>query len=75
MNDIVHILLLVFIGLYSFNGRVDQFGIYKKGNYYGSLTNERFTSIESVIAHYSRTGLPTEENILVELTNQLIPDK
>ena len=65
----------MFIGLYSVNGRVRHFPIYKKGNYYGLLTDERFLSIESVIAHYSRIGFVTEENIPVKLTNQLIPDK
>ena len=65
----------MFIGLYRVNGRVHHFTIYKKGNYYELCTNEKFTSIESVIAHYSRTGFLTEENIPVILTNQLIPDK
>ena len=60
---------------YSVNGRVLHFPIYKKGNYYGPLDNERFPSIESAIAHYSKTGFLTEENILVKLKNQLIPDK
>ena len=63
------------IGLYSVNGRVVHFAIYKKGKYYGPLTNERLPSIESVIAYYSRTGFLTEASIQVELTNQLIPDK
>ena len=78
MNDIVHIIIiviLVFIGLYRVNGRVCHFAIYKKGNYYGFLTDERFPSIESAIAYYSRTGFQTGENIPVKLTNQLIPDK
>ena len=70
-----HTLLLLFIGLYSVNGRVRHFIIYKKGNYYGSLADERYSSIESLIAHHSRAGLPTEENRLIKLTNQLIPDK
>ena len=61
--------------LYSVDGRVIHLAIYKKGNYCGPLTNERFPSIDSVIAHYSRTGFITEENIPVKLTIQLIPDK
>ena len=72
-----HTLLLVFmiIGLHSVNGRVVHFAIYKKGKYYGPLTNERFLSIESVKAYYLRTKFLTEASIPVELTNQLIPDK
>ena len=66
-----HTLLLVFIELYSVNGRVNHFPIYKKGNYY----DEQFPSIESAISHYSRTGFLSEDNINVKLTNQLIPDK
>ena len=66
---------VLFIGLYSVNGRVRHFIIYKKGNYYGPLNNERFPSIESVIAHYSRTGFKTADKILVKLTYPLIPDK
>ena len=65
----------MFIGLYSVNGRVRHFGIHKKGNYYGFLTEEEFPSIESAIANYSIAGFLTGENILVQLTNQLIPDK
>ena len=69
-------MLLVFIGLlYSANGRLLQFSIYKKGNYYGPLTDERYPSVESMIAVYSRTEFVTEDNITVKLTNQLIPDK
>ena len=77
MNDnfSTHTLLLVFIGLYSVNGRVRHFAIYKKGNYYGPLTNEQFLSIESLVVNCSRQGFLTEENIPVKLTNQLIPDK
>ena len=63
------------IGLYSANGKVLHFAIYKKGNYYGPLTDERYPSVESMIADYSRTGFKTKENISVNLTNQLIPDK
>ena len=62
-------------GLYSVNGRVLHFTIYKKGNYYGPLTYERHPSIESLIANCSRTGFMTRENIPVKLTNRLIPDK
>ena len=40
--------------------------------YYGPLNNERFPSIDSVIAHYSRTAA---DKILVKLTYPLIPDK
>ena len=67
--------LLVFIGLYSVNGRFHHFAIYKKGNYYGFLTDERFPSIESMVAHYSRTGFSTTDNISVRLISQHIPDK
>ena len=66
----------MFIGLYSVNGRVLHFSIYKKGNYYGPLTNERFPSIESLIADCSIAGFVTEANVpAVKLTSQLIPDK
>ena len=65
----------MFIGLYSVNGRVQRFGIYKNGNYYELLADEQFLSIESVIAYYSRKGFFMEEKIPVKLTNQLIPDK
>ena len=61
--------------IYSVNGRVEHFAIYKKGNYYGPLTNEVFPSIESLIAHSSITGFVTKAYIPVKLTNQLIPDK
>ena len=70
-----HTLLLVFIGLYSVNGKVIHSAIYKRGNYYELVADERFLSIESMIAYYSRTRLMTEGNIPVKLTNQLIPDK
>ena len=67
----------MFIGLYSVNGKVCHFAIYKTGtgNYYGPRTDEQFPSIESVVAYYSRAGFQTGEKIPVELTNQLIPDK
>ena len=65
----------MFIGICSVNGRVLHFPIYKKGNYYGLLADKQFLSIESVIAHYSRTGFVTGKKIPVALTNRLIPDK
>ena len=65
----------MFNGLYSVNGRILHFPIYKKGIYYELVTDERFLSIESIIAHYSRTEFVTREMIPVKLTNQIIPDK
>ena len=74
-NNSIYTLLLVFIGLYSVNGRVLHFSIYKKGNSFGFFTDVRFPSIESMIAYYSRTGFKTADKIPVKLKNQLIPDK
>ena len=59
---------------YSINGRVSHLPIFKKGNYYGPLSNVRYSSIESLIAYHSRTGILTRGN-LMKLTNQFIPDK
>ena len=68
-------LLLVFAGLYSVNGRVLNFPIYKIGHLYELVTYQRFPSIESLMAHYSKTGFLTRDLFPVKLTNQLIPDK
>ena len=62
-------------GLYSVNGRVLHIAIYKMGNCYELVADERFLSIESVIEFYSRTGLVTKQNIPIKLTNRLIPEK
>ena len=62
--------------LYSVNGRVEEVGIYKRGHYYGSLNNEKYTSIEHCVADLSRTGLSLNKGTtLVTLTNRLFPDK
>ena len=42
--------------LYSVNGRVEHVPIYKRGHYYGSLNNEKYTSVEHCVADLSRTG-------------------
>ena len=65
----------MFIGLYSVNGRIRHFPIYKMENYYKLVADQRFLSIERMISFYSRTELVTKEKIPVKLTNQLIPDK
>ena len=75
MNDSTHTLLLVFIGLYSVNGKVRHFPIYKKGKCYEFRADKRFLLIESMIAYYARTGFLTVDRIPVKLTNQIIPDK
>ena len=62
--------------LYSVNGRVEHVPIYKKGHYYGSLNNEKYTSVEYIVTDLSRRGLNfTREATSVTLTNQLFPDK
>ena len=68
--------LLVFIVLYSVNGRVEHVGIYKRGHYYGPLNNEKYTSVEHCIADLSRTGFTMRKGTTsVTLTNRLFPDK
>ena len=68
--------LLVFIVLYSVNGRVKHVGIYKRGHYYGSLNIEEYTSVEHCVADLSRTGFAIDKGTtLVTLTNRLFPDK
>ena len=68
--------LLVFIVLYSVNGRVVDVAIYKRGHYYGFLNNENYTSVEHCVAILSRTGFTLDKGtISVTLTNQLLPDK
>ena len=64
--------LLVFIVLYSVNGRVKHVPIYKRGHYY----DETFTSVEHCVAVYSRTGFTIDKGTTsVTLTNRLFPDK
>ena len=68
--------LLVFIVLYSVNGRVKDVAIYKRGHYYGSLDDEKYTSVEHFIADLSRIGFTIDEGTTsVTLTNRLFPDK
>ena len=62
--------------LYSVSGRVRHVAIYKRGHYYGSLKNEKYTSIEHCVAVLSRTGFTIDEGTTsVTLTNPLYPDK
>ena len=61
--------------LYSINGRVEHVGIYKRGHYYGSLNNEKYTSVEQFVAVRLRTGIRFADNTSVTLTNRLFPDK
>ena len=62
--------------LYSVNGRVEHVPIYKKGHYYGSLNNEKYTSVEQKVAELSRRGFTVHKGTaLVTLTNRLFPDK
>ena len=71
-----HTLLLeIFIGLHSVEGKILHFAIYKRGKFFVTLNNEEFSSIEHMIGYYSRIGFQTGEGILVKLTDQLIPDK
>ena len=62
--------------LYSVNGRVEHISIYKRGHYYGSLNNEKYTSVDHLVAVISRTGFTMNERTTsVTLTYQLFPDK
>ena len=62
--------------LYSVNGRVEHVAIYKRGHYYGTLNNEKYTSVEHYVAVRSRIGVLLDEGAtLVTLTNRLFPDK
>ena len=62
--------------LYSVNGRVEDVPIYKRGHYYGPLNNEKYTSVEHVVAELSRRGFTIYEGTTsVTLTNRLFPDK
>ena len=62
--------------LYSVNGRVRNVLIYNRGHYYGSLDNEKYTSVEHFVADLSRAGFTLNEGTtLVILTNRLFPDK
>ena len=62
--------------LYSVNGRVEHVGVYKRGHYYGSLNNEKYTSVDQKVACISRTGFTIGEGTTsVTLTNRLFPDK
>ena len=71
--------LLVFIVLYSVNGRVVHVPIYKRGHYYGFFDDDgdnNYTSVDHILAEHSRTGLTIgKEVMLVPLTNRLFPDK
>ena len=62
--------------LYSINGRVEHVPIYKRGHYYGSLNNEKYTSVEHYVAVLSRAGITMYKGTTpVTLTNRLFPDK
>ena len=62
--------------LYSVNGRVEHVPIYKRGHYYGSLNDEKYTSVEHFVAVLSRTGFDLDLGTTsVSLTNRLFPDK
>ena len=62
--------------LYSVNGRVEHVPIYKRGHYYGSLDDEKYTSVEHCVAVLSRTGFTLDVGTTsVTLTNRLFPDK
>ena len=62
--------------LYSVNGKVEHIPIYKRGHYYGSLYDEKYTSVEQKVADLSRTGFTMYKGTtLVTLTNRLFPDK
>ena len=59
---IIHVTMVTGIHcLYSVNGRVEDVSIYKRGHYYGSPNNEKYTSIEHCVADLSRTGLSLNE--------------
>ena len=62
--------------LYSVNGRVEHIAINKRGLHYGSLYNEKYTSVEQYVAVLSRTEFTvTKAARSVTLTNRLFPDK
>ena len=62
--------------LCSVNGRVEHVAIYKRGHCYGSLSDEKYTSVEHFVADLSRTGFTIDKGTtLVKLTNRLFPDK
>ena len=62
--------------LYSVNGMVNNVAIYKRGQYYGPLNNEKYTSVEQFIAYLSRKGFIIDKGTTsVTLTNRLFPDK
>ena len=62
--------------LYSVNGKVEHVPIHKRGHYYGSLNNEKYTSVEQCVAVLSRTGFTVSEGATsFTLTNRLFPDK
>ena len=62
--------------LYSVNGRIRHVAIYKRGHYYGSLNNEKYTSVEQNVASLVRTGFTLHGGITsVTLTNPLFPDE
>ena len=61
--------------LYSVNGRVCHVPIYKKGHYYGPLNDEKYTTVQHIIAVLV-TGFKIDKGTTsVTLTNQLFPDK
>ena len=62
--------------LYSVNGRVVHIPICKRGHYYGSLYDEKYTSVDHCVADLSRAGFTMYEGTTsVTLTNRLFPDK
>ena len=62
--------------LYSVNGRVEHVPIYKRGHFYGSLNDEKYTSVEQKVVALVRTGFALYEGTTsVTLTNPLFPDK
>ena len=61
---------------YSVNGRMEHLPIFKRGHYYGSLSNEKYITVEHIVTDLSRTGLNMfKGTISVTLTNRLLPDK
>ena len=67
--------LCMVTGFFSVNGRIVHVPIYKRGHYYGSLNNEKGTSVEHCVAVALRTGFYFDEETAVTLTNRLFPDK
>ena len=62
--------------LYSVNGKVEHVVIYKRELYYGSLNDEKYTSVEQCVAVLSRTAITIATGTTsVTLTNRLFPDK